>query len=156
MTSSRYTKETLSEAIASSQTWAEACRKVGVKPATGAQTYLKKKADFWSIDSSHFLGRSWDKGLLRPATWKSIDRYLALDGPHISSGKLKAKLLRAKILSPKCSMCLLETWMGQPIPIELDHINGNNSDNRIENLRIVCPNCHSQTSTYCRRKPRTR
>ena len=48
----------------------------------------------------------------------------------------------------KCSICFISEWNGKPIVLEIDHINGINSDNRVENLRYVCPNCHSQTSTY--------
>ena len=70
--------------------------------------------------------------------------------PNYGSTRLKQRLIDAKILEWKCSIieCGVSEWMGKPITLELDHINGNNSDHRIENLRMLCPNCHSQTSTH--------
>ena len=47
-----------------------------------------------------------------------------------------------------CEICLLESWNQRPIPLELDHVNGRRDDNRLENLRVLCPNCHAQTDTY--------
>ena len=64
----------------------------------------------------------------------------------------KPKYLRRAILEAKqnsmCLICGISDWMGKPIVLHLDHVNGDNSDNREENNRLICPNCHSQTETY--------
>jgi 5-methylcytosine-specific restriction endonuclease McrA len=61
----------------------------------------------------------------------------------------------AGLLEPKCGECGLATWRDQPLPLHLDHINGDHTNNRLENLRILCSNCHSITDTWCgrNRKP---
>ena len=74
----------------------------------------------------------------------------------IANGKsrynLKWRLIRAGILENRCSACGLDTWRGKPLGIQIDHINGKRNDNRIENLRMLCPNCHSQTDTFAGKK----
>lgn len=78
----------------------------------------------------------------------------------ISSFRLKLKLFKAGIFEKKCSSCKLTEWQGQPIPLDLDHIDGNPNNNNLSNLRILCPTCHSYTDNYCSKnaknfKPKT-
>jgi 5-methylcytosine-specific restriction endonuclease McrA len=62
---------------------------------------------------------------------------------------LKSRLLKEKLIEYKCVKCgNTGEWQGEPLSLQLDHINGNNKDHRLENLRLLCPNCHSQTKTY--------
>jgi hypothetical protein len=61
----------------------------------------------------------------------------------------KARLLKEGLLKNECYECGINEWRGMPLPLQIDHINGHNKDWRLENLRILCPNCHSQTETYC-------
>lgn len=77
-----------------------------------------------------------------------IENILIYDSQYKNNVQLKNRLLNDKILENKCSNCNLEYWLNNPITLQLDHINGINNDNRLENLRILCPNCHSQTDTY--------
>lgn len=75
-----------------------------------------------------------------------------IEGKHsyYKTGHLKHRLIEAKIFEDRCFECGLSTeWNGKPIVLHLDHINGINNDHRLENLRLLCPNCHSQTSTWC-------
>lgn len=73
-----------------------------------------------------------------------------LDGkhPHYQTYKLKKRMLREGLVENICSLCGVSEWMGKPLNIELDHIDGNRSNHKKENLRMLCPNCHSQTETY--------
>ena len=66
----------------------------------------------------------------------------------ISSYRLKQKLIKENMIEVVCSCCKLTEWMGKPIPLELDHIDGDNTNNEFTNLRMLCPNCHAQTETY--------
>ena len=65
-----------------------------------------------------------------------------------SMTSFKKRLIQENILEYKCAICGLIEWQNHPLVLQLDHINGNNTDNRLENLRLLCPNCHSQTDTY--------
>jgi hypothetical protein len=74
-----------------------------------------------------------------------------LDGKHpqYPTLKLKNRLINENLIEKKCKICGIDQWMGKEITLQLDHINGINNDHRLENLQLLCPNCHSQTETYC-------
>lgn len=82
------------------------------------------------------------KGLTKKGYVHSSN-YTIENGLPITSHKLKLKLIKDKIKEHRCEICGLDSWNGKPIPIELDHIDGNHSNNELENLRIICPNCHA-------------
>ena len=78
---------------------------------------------------------------------KTID---ILEGryPQYQTFKLKNRILKEHIKEHKCECCGLTTWMNEPIPLELHHIDGNRTNHKLENLKLLCPNCHAQTETY--------
>ena len=138
-----YIKEEVEAVVKRSTTWAQVCREVGIKPMTGSQTYLKNIAVKWGIDFSHFIGKAFNKGRKFPEQTRDISYYLVLNGPFINSHLLKQKLIAVGLKENKCEKCGLFEWLGEELPLELDHKNGNHFDNRIENLQILCPNCHA-------------
>lgn len=73
-----------------------------------------------------------------------------LDGKHpqYQSNKLRIRLIKEGIKPHKCECCGITEWMGKPAPLELDHIDGDRHNHKTKNLRLLCPNCHSQTETY--------
>ena len=73
---------------------------------------------------------------------------LLVRGRFVGSSFLRRRMLAEGLLPRRCSSCLLTEWQGQPVPLELDHVSGDRYDNRLENLRLLCPNCHAQTPTY--------
>lgn len=130
--------------IGESESLIDVCRKAGIVPTTGNYDTLKKVISNNGVDISHFkrIGGTATKK-------KELSEYL-VKGVKVSSFKLKNRLLEEGIKEYKCENpeCGLSEWHGKPIPLELHHINGDNTDNRLENLQILCPNCHAFTDNY--------
>ncbi len=142
----KYTLSALTEAIQESTSMRQVLIRLNVSPYGGNYDVLRKAIMHFELDTSHFYGQAWNKGKRLHKKY-SIDDYLANLKP-IQSYKLKNRLLKENMLEQQCQNCLKTSWLDQPIPLELDHINGNNKDNRLENLRLLCPNCHALTPTY--------
>lgn len=159
MTLQKYTKEWLEELCANSYSLAEVLRKAGRKQAGGNQETLKKKIAEFNIDTSHFTGMLWSKGKTKETDERLVKNSLnkeqyQLDEVFCENSRVTQKVLRGyverhNIIEYKCQFCGCNGhWLNTEISLEIDHINGNNKDNRIENLRYLCPNCHATTETY--------
>jgi hypothetical protein len=90
------------------------------------------------------------KGLTKKHNGSKIptDEILAGKHPQYQTNKLRLRLIKEGIKDEKCEICGIEDWQGERLAFELDHIDGNSNNHLLENLRVVCPNCHSQTETY--------
>lgn len=143
-----YTDEEFIEAIKTSRSLRQALEKLNLKPAGGNYRVAKQKIIQLKIDDSHLDGKGWSKGKTLPSRPRKTLEDLLTKDSYTSSNKLRIRLLRDGIFEQKCYNCELKQWNGETIPLELEHINGDNLDNRIENLTLLCPNCHAQTSTY--------
>lgn len=90
------------------------------------------------------------KGISKPNTTK-IPLWDILEGlhPQYSSAKLRIRLIEDKVFPHQCNKCGLTEWLNEPIPLELEHIDGVHHNHKVENLELLCPNCHAQTETYC-------
>lgn len=142
-----YTDEQVIEAVAQSDSVRQVLDKLGLKPAGGNYKTFYRLVKKLELDTSHFLGRAIHRGKKLDYRTKSIEDYLS-NKYRITSHKLRLKLIEEGIFEHKCCNCLLTEWNNLPIPLELDHIDGNNENNNLNNLRLLCPNCHAQTSTY--------
>ena len=142
-----YTKELLEENVKDCYSFAELCRRLGLKPEGSNPKTVRKKMDEFGIDYSHFTGKGWHKN---PANPIYREKYLPNLCEHSSLSSTNARLLayRLGLKENKCEICGTSEWLGNPIQCELHHINGDPTDNRIENLQILCPNCHSQTDNF--------
>ena len=89
------------------------------------------------------------KGLNKKVDPKiKLEKIIIGEHPEFQTYKLKNRLLKENIMENVCNSCGIKDWMGIPLNMELDHIDGNRSNHRLENLRMLCPNCHAQTDTY--------
>jgi len=150
----KYTKELLEPIVKESKSVSEVLRKLGKRQVGSSHSYLSKKLKEFGIDTSHFLGKAVNRG--KPykgsnrRSWESIlvwqenstkrERTIFLRRALIEFGR------EYKCENPNCS--IQHTWLGNEIILHVDHKNGNWRDNRPENLRFLCPNCHSQTDNY--------
>lgn len=142
-----YTEEDLRRSVRRSTSRRQVLIALGLKPQGGNYATVGREIERLGLNTSHFSPVSGHKKNLSFPGAKPLKAYLK-KGTTIQSFKLRKRLLREGIFEHLCSQCGRRTWLGQDIPLELDHINGNPEDNRLENLRMLCPNCHAQTPTY--------
>lgn len=155
MASKRYTEEQFIEAVKVSKSYSDVCRHIGISPKGGNLNTVKNKIIELNLDMSHFTGARWNKGLVageHPSIKKKDISEILIENSGWSSHNIKNRLLKEGIKEHKCEVCGNTEWMGRPIPLELHHINGIHTDNRLENLQILCPNCHAQTNNYSGKK----
>jgi len=119
---------------------------------------LSRRIRELQIDTRHFSGSGWARGhtsASHPAIARTTRkntlpdaRVFVANGPAMPGPRLIRRLLAMGWVY-RCAWCELTEWRGQPLVLHVDHINGISNDHRLENLRLLCPNCHSQTETYC-------
>ena len=143
----------LAEAVVNSYAIAGVIRALGLQIGGSVYVMIKQRIAELELDTTHFTGRGWTKGRRRPTrgSLRPLEDVLVVNSSYANTHRLKLRLVREGLLSWRCASCSLEEWLGKPVALQLDHINGLRTDNRIENLRLLCPNCHSQTDTWCGR-----
>ena len=151
MASRKYTQEQFIEAVKNSYSYSEVCRNLGLSPKGGNLRTVKNKIIELELDMSHFTGKRWNKGKTSE-THSSIKKKdiseILVENSGWASGQLRQRLIREGLKEAKCECCGRTKWLGVPIPLELHHINEVHTDNRLENLLILCPNCHAMTDSH--------
>ncbi|MFD5905433.1 HNH endonuclease signature motif containing protein [Streptomyces microflavus] len=144
----RWTKEVLQAAVVSSTNMCEVLRHLGIEVVGGQHTHISRRVKALGIDTSHFSAppRTGDVRRRHP------EELLVDQSQNLARRIPGERLKRAMIAlgaAERCALCGTgRTWRERPLPLEVDHIDGNWRNNRPENLRFLCPNCHSTTDTY--------
>lgn len=135
-----YTTEEIIKFAKESHSCSELLRKLGLKPVGGNFSTMKRKLAKLNIDCSHWTGQSWNKDK-KLKNWESYKS---------SSQRIRTHLIKER--GHTCEKCMLDTWDNNPIPLEVHHIDGNRANNKVENLQLLCPNCHACTDNWRGRK----
>lgn len=151
----KYSDEQFIEAVKESFSIRETLNKLDVIPSGGNYFTFHNHCKRLDLDISHFDGGAKTRKAKPYSAKLPLSEILILNSPA-SNAAIKKRLLAEGVKKQMCEYCLLSEWMGKPIPLELEHVNGNNRDNRLENLKIICPNCHALTPTYRGRNARLR
>jgi 5-methylcytosine-specific restriction endonuclease McrA len=150
-----YKKENLEKVVKESFSYAEVLRKIGLADVGSNFNTLKKYITIHNLDTSHFTGKLWNKGKTEsddPRVSVVPIEKIFTNEVGIRTPNLKDKLFKLGYKEKKCEICGCgENWQGKHLTLELHHIDGNHYNNSLENLQILCPNCHSQTDSYRKR-----
>ena len=149
----KYSKELLEEVVKDCHSYQQVMRKLGLKLSGGSSTHLKSRCKLYNIDISHFTGQASNKGLAHKGgadklSAKDVLVFDRLNGRRDHTFRIRAALIDSGI-EEKCEQCgIPPVWNGKPFTLQIDHRDGNGLNNLIENLRFLCPICHSQTDNY--------
>ena len=124
--------------------YSDCLKALGLSTGGGSSTdTLKRRIQGLKCSTEHF-----GKRVVSYNVKYTLDEILVENSTYTNISRLKIRLVNEGKLEYKCQICGINEWLGQKLSLQLDHINGINNDHRIENLRFLCPNCHSQTETY--------
>jgi|SRR5579859_1458746 len=146
-----WTDNDLIEAVKISKSYAEVTRRLEVNFPTVYYSKVSKRIKKLKLDISHFYKQ---KDILANARSKvkllSNEEFFCVN--DIDRSNIKHRIIKYNLIPYQCSECSINSWLNKELSLHLDHINGIPNDNHLNNLRFLCPNCHSQTDTYCGKK----
>ena len=148
MTRVKYSINDVARAASENKSMAGVLRQLGLRPMGGNYRTIRRIIDNNGIDISHFTGQGWNVGLAFKPNIGILDQDIFVEhSSYKCSWRLRERYKKTTGIN-RCEQCGLEFWQEQPIPLEIHHINGINTDNRLENLQLLCPNCHALTVNY--------
>ncbi len=134
--------------VAESTSMAQVLRRLGLRAAGGNYEQVKVRINSLRLTTEHWTGQAHLRGKTNPHVRRHPLQSILRRGTVYQSNKLRKRLLREGVLEPKCSSCGGVEWRGGLIPLELDHVDGDKTNNQLDNIRLICPNCHALTPTY--------
>ena len=140
----QYSLEYIKEIISNNKTIHDVLKKIGYKNVSGgAYRTFKNFVKKYNIDCSHFVFNNEKRKV------KLSDSDIFKKGSNCTQSSLRKRVLKKNLVPYKCAICgNIGEWNNKPLTLTLDHINGDRTDNRIENLQFVCPNCDKQQETF--------
>ncbi len=148
---SKYHKNNLEEVVKLSNNYSDCLKRLGITNLGSSYNTLKKYIDKYDIDITHFKSSSESIITMIKSNIIPLEDILVDKSTYSSSHRLKNRLYKEGLKERRCELCNQgEEWNGKRMSLILDHINGKHNDNRIDNLRIVCPNCNATLETHCR------
>jgi len=143
-----WTDADLIASVAESASMAQVLRRLGLRAAGGNYEQVKVRINSLRLTTEHWTGQAHLRGKTNPHVRRHPLQSILRRGTYYQSNKLRKRLLRERVLEPKCTSCGGVEWLGRSIPLELDHVDGDKTNNQLDNLRLICPNCHALTPTY--------
>ncbi|MCX4666967.1 HNH endonuclease [Streptomyces sp. NBC_01381] len=147
----RWTRELLEPVVAASTSMCEVLRRLGLEVVGGHHTHISRRVRAYGIDTSHFTPPERTESMRNNRRRRTPTELLVAD-PELTRREPGSRLQRAMLevgVPECCALCGMKpVWLGCSLPLEVDHIDGDWHNNRVENLRLLCPNCHSVTDTY--------
>jgi Zn finger protein HypA/HybF involved in hydrogenase expression len=142
------------QAVKESVTWVEVSRKLKVAHNGSRGKRYKKICTEHGVDVCHLLGQKWaiGKRFKKNSSFDDYKHVFCKESTYKGGTKgRKSIILKLKLLNYQCECGNIGEWLGKPLVLQLDHIDGDNSNDEINNLRFICPNCHTQTHTFAGR-----
>ena len=143
-----WTEKELIAVVKNSKSIREVLGKLGLAQKGGNYQTINNAIKRLNIDTSHFTGQLWNKGGHVVCSPARPLKDLLKKGVVIHSYNLKQRLINAGLKKEVCECCGSSTWLGVKIPLELHHVDGDNTNNELGNLKLLCPNCHALTDNY--------
>lgn len=148
-TPAKYALEHFGPIVAAARSYSDVTRRMGLSTGHGNRKTMIRYITKYGLDISHF-DAGYERTRKEAHSRLNLDQVLVENSTYANIQSLKKQLFKFGLKTKMCEECGQgEEWRGKRISLHLDHVNGNNKDHRIENLRILCPNCHAATDTYC-------
>jgi len=148
----KWTESQLVYAVKNSTSLAQVLQKLNLRGAGGTHAHIKKIIQEMQLDTSHFTGQLWSKGKTAlddsRISKKDTSKFFVENSVAVPS-YIRRLVIKYKLIPYKCVCGIENSWQGTAITLQLDHKDGDRKNHKLENLRFLCPNCHSQTTTFC-------
>lgn len=147
--SDKYSKENLKQIVEKSNSIRQVCLELGISGKGGNYKTVRKYIELHELNTNHFLSKEDQLKEIQTRNKIPLEEILVKNSSYTNNFHLKKRLVDEEVLEYKCEKCNnIGEWQGEELTLQLDHKNGISNDNRVKNLRFLCPNCHSQTETW--------